>query len=157
MHRISKQKVLALLCAVILGASQMPFPARAAETLRDAGIDYSESVTTINNPGAGYTSAVWYVCKPGDTPVKNPTGSLVVLFIDIGAFSSGVNGGEDYDLDESFFQGIRGTLENCRKNGCTVGLRFRYDANGTTNPEPSTFAQMLHHIRTFPRLPLFDS
>ncbi len=146
MHRISKQKVLALLCAVILGASQMPFPARAAETLRDAGIDYSESVTTINNPGAGYTSAVWYVCKPGDTPVKNPTGSLVVLFIDIGAFSSGVNGGEDYDLDESFFQGIRGTLENCRKNGCTVGLRFRYDANGTTNPEPATFAQMLHHI-----------
>ena len=136
-------KAAALLLVFLLGMQSLPV---RAETLTDSGIDYQETAVTVNNPGAGYTSTVWYVCKPGDTPVKNPTGNLVVLFIDIGAFSSGVNGGTDLDLDESFFAGIRGTLENCRNNGCTVGLRFRYDANGTANPEPATFEKMLDHI-----------
>ncbi len=134
------------------------------ETLQDSGMNYTESTETINNPGAGYTSTLWYHCEPGKTAVKNPTGNLVLMFVDIGAFSSGVNGttekitgedgketsvyteGTDYDLDAEFFAGMRGTLENCRKNGCTVALRFRYDANGKTNPEPASFEQLLHHI-----------
>ncbi len=144
----------AAVSAAVLLASLPAFPARAA--LRDSGMTYTESTETINNPGAGYTSTLWYVCKPGDTPVKNPTGNLVLMFVDIGAFSSGINGttdedgnyteGIDYNLDDAFFAGMRGTLANCRKNGCTVALRFRYDANGKTNPEPASFEQLLHHI-----------
>ena len=56
--------------------------------LVDSGINYTETTETINNPGAGYTSTLWYTCKPGDTPVKNPSGNLVLMFINIGAFSS---------------------------------------------------------------------
>ena len=100
--------------------------AESTGTLKDSGISYKDCAETINNPGAGYTNSVWYVCKPGDTPVHDPKGSLVVMFVDISAFSSGANGktdaagnyseGIDYDLDEAFFKGIRGTLENCHKN-----------------------------------------
>jgi hypothetical protein len=127
------------------------------DTLKDSGIDYTESTETINNPAMGYTQTIWYTCKPNDTPVQNPTGNLVLMFVDIGAFSSGVNGttdsdenyteGVDYDLDEAFFEGLRGTFENARKNGCTIALRFRYDAHGKSNPEPSTFEQVLKHIQ----------
>ncbi len=133
--------------AIAVGICITPVIVNAeTEILKDSGIDYTETVSTINNPGAGYTSAVWYECRPGDTPVKNPNGNLVVLFVDIGAFSGSINGEKDYDLDESFFTGIRGTLENCRNNGSTVGMRFRYDAIGKSNPEPETFEKILDHI-----------
>ncbi|MBR4319546.1 MAG: DUF4874 domain-containing protein, partial [Oscillospiraceae bacterium] len=126
----------------------------------DSGMQYQESTETITNPGAGYTQTLWYKCKPNETTVQNPVGNLVLMFVDIGAFSSGINGmtetdnegntvyteGTDYDLDEQFFKAMRGTLENCRKNGSTVAFRFRYDANGKTNPEPASFEQVLHHI-----------
>ncbi len=129
----------------------------AAETaLKDSGLDYTECTETISNPGAGYTNSLWYTCKPGDTPVHNPTGDLVLILIDIGPFSSGVNGttdedgnytpGTDYDLDESFFEGVRGTLENCRKNGSMVALRFRYDSTGKLDPEPATFQKVVDHL-----------
>ena len=151
------KRLLAVLTGALMLTSVLPVPTGAAEPkLVDAGIDYTEDVRTVNNPGAGYTSTLWYVCKPGATEVKNPQGNLVLMFVDIGAFSSGANGktnddktyteGKDYDLDDAFFKGMRGTLENCRKNGCTVAVRFRYDANGKTNPEPATFEQVLHHI-----------
>lgn len=141
------KRKLTFLSAIAIGICITPVSVNAeTEILKDSGIDYTETVSTINNPGAGYTSAVWYECKPNDTPVKNPNGNLVVLFVDIGAFSSSINGEKDYDLDESFFSGIRATLENCRKNGSTVGLRFRYDANGISNPEPETFEKILEHI-----------
>nr|MCR4645181.1 DUF4832 domain-containing protein [Oscillospiraceae bacterium] len=144
-----------LLSGAILFMALPPVQGHAA-ALVDSGIDYSETTETLNNPGAGYTSTLWYVCKPGETKPQNPTGNLVLMFIDIGAFSSGINGttdedgnyteGKDYDLDETFFKAMRETFDNCRKNGCTVAVRFRYDANGKTNPEPATFAQVLHHI-----------
>ncbi len=154
-----KKIILMTVAAALAISSSMPATTNAdPDKLIDSGINYTESTETIDNPGAGYTSSLWYVCKPGDTPVKNPRGDLVVLFIDIGAFSSGVNGftdevtgeyteGTDYDLDESFFEGISGTLENCRRNGSTVGLRFRYDAVGKSNPEPADFEKVLGHIR----------
>ena len=142
--------------------SVMPLAVSAGEDqkLTDSGMNYQESVATINNPAAGYTKTLWYTCKPDQTAIQNPSGNLVLMFVDIGAFSSGVNGttttdadgnsvyleGTDYDLDQQFFTAMRGTLENCRKNGSTVALRFRYDANGKTNPEPASFEQVLHHI-----------
>ncbi len=155
---IFKKLSAMLITAVCCFTSFIPNMVSAEENnlLVDSGIDYTEITETINNPGAGYTSTLWYTCKPGDTPVKNPSGNLVLMFINIGAFSSGANGttaedgtyneGTDYDLDTAFFDGLRGTFENCRKNGCTIALRFRYDENGKSNPEPATFEQVKKHI-----------
>lgn len=155
-----KGKLTALLLSSLLTANLFGlFPVYAEETtqLMDSGIDYTETVETIANPGAGYTSTIWCTCKPGDTPVYNPTGSLVLMFVDIGAFSSGTNGitaddgtyteGADIPLDDTFFASIRKTLDNCRKNGCTVALRFRYDDAGKLNPEPASFDFMMSHVQ----------
>lgn len=156
----------ALFCLTMLpfsAAADTTAPTEATEpipienTLVDAGINYTETVETISNPGAGYTTTDWYFCAPNDTKVHNKSGNLVLMFIDIGQFSSGVNGitddngnyteGTDYDLDDLFFQNVRATFENCRKNGSTIAVRFRYDSNGKENPEPATFEQVLHHIQ----------
>ncbi len=152
------RKIISIVASATLAVSALPTVNISAEEeiLIDSGISYTETTETINNPGAGYTTTLWYTCKPGDTPVKNPSGNIVLMFINIGAFSSGANGvteedgtyteGTDYDLDEAFFTGLRGTFENCRKNGSTIALRFRYDENGKSNPEPSTFEQVKKHI-----------
>lgn len=150
--------VLSLIQVSALLISAIPFSASAENSImKDSGIDYSEMVGTLNNPGAGYTSTVWAVCNPGETKVYNPSSNLVLFFIDIGNFSSGINGttddsgnytdGTDYDLDETFFKAWDETLQNCRNNGCMVALRFRYDANGKDNPEPASFEQVLNHIQ----------
>ena len=139
--------IAAALCSVF-----MPAPSFAVLTnvtaMKDSGISYDESLETINNPGAGYTQTIWAGCKPGKTPVYDPTGNIVLFFIDIGAFSSGINEEKiDYDLDESFFESWRKTFQNARNNGCMIALRFRYDAVGADNPEPATFEQVLRHIQ----------
>ena len=150
---ISAFSALALVSAVM-----NIYPAYAYESeMKDSGINYTETVETISNPAAGYTKTVWAVCKPGETPVYSPEGNLVLFFIDIGGFSAGANGttdedgdyteGTDYDLDEKFFGSWRTTFENCRKNGCMIAMRFRYDANGRDNPEPLFFEQVLKHIQ----------
>lgn len=143
-HLISGMIASALCCAFI-----PPLPATPeSSAMKDSGISYTESVETINNPGAGYTQTVWAVCKPGSTPVYSPTGNIVLFFIDIGAFSSGMNEEKvDYDLDETFFNSWRTTFENARNNGCMIALRLRYDAEGADNPEPATFEQALNHVR----------
>jgi len=117
---------------------------------------YFETVETIDNPGAGYTRTDWYHTKPGGTLVHDTQGSIVLFFVDLGPFSAGSNGvtngdgtyveGEDYDLDETFFNALRGTFENCRKGGSCIALRFRYDEHGKSNPEPKTFDRVLRHI-----------
>lgn len=138
-------------------SSAVVFPISAEEVvLADSGINYTEVVETISNPAAGYSFTVWPTCKPGSTPVYNPTANLVLFFIDIGEFSCGVNGtyhddgtyteGTDYDLDEAFFKAWDETFSNCRKNGCMIAMRFRYDDLGKDNPEPASFEQVLHHI-----------
>ncbi|MBP0966415.1 MAG: DUF4832 domain-containing protein, partial [Oscillospiraceae bacterium] len=154
------RQTAAAVLSVLLGAGSMLMPLHteaAEEPVTETGISCSESIETILNPGIGYTSTLWYRCAPGKTAVQNPSGALVLMFIDIGAFSSGENGttdsdgnytpGKDYELDEAFFTGLRGTFENCRQNGCTVAVRFRYDDDGTQNPEPATFDMLKHHIQ----------
>ncbi len=151
-----KRVCCALLAAAMCVGIQPVVQAEESVTLVDSGIDYTECTETINNPAAGYTSPLWYACKPGDTPVYSPSGNLVLLLVDIGGFSSGVNGvrdeegnytpGEDYDLDETFFRNFRQTLEHCRQNGSTIAIRFRYDANGYSDPEPATWEKMVEHI-----------
>ena len=154
-----RQAAAAWLAAVIgAGSCITAAPVFSAEdVLTDTGICYTESTDTIQNPGMGYTSTLWYRCAPGKTAVQNPSGSLVLMFIDIGAFSSGENGtknedgsytpGTDYPLDDTFFSALRGTFANCRSNGSTVALRFRYDDDGTQNPEPATFEMLKSHIQ----------
>lgn len=156
---MKKSKLLSVITflAICIGMLYaVPLAQAEDQTMKDSGINYEEITETINNPGAGYTSTLWYRCKPGNTPVYNPTGNLVLMFIDIGGFSSGINGtedsdgnyteGTDYELDDVFFTNVRATFENCRKNGCTIAVRFRYDANGKSNPEPQTFEKVLGHI-----------
>lgn len=150
-----------VLFSVIFTLSCVSFDFYPAQSLSETAetadpISFEESVSTIQNPGMGYSSVVAFYCKPNSTPVKNPTGSLVLMFVNIGGFSSGVNGttsddgtytpGVDYPLDETFFNSMRSTFENCRNNGCTIALRFRYDDNGIRNPEPATFEMMKEHI-----------
>ena len=121
------KRTFSAMFSAILGLSSVnsvSFPVHAAENLTDSGIDYSESTDTILNPGMGYTSTLWYKCKPNSTPVYAPTGALVLMFIDIGGFSSGINGerdadgnliegtGTDYPLDDTFFANLRKTFEN---------------------------------------------
>lgn len=118
-----------------------------AAGLTDSGLSYDEIVGTVENPGAGYTTTVWAHCAPGDTPVYDPHGSLVLFFINIGKFSIGVNGEKDYALDETFFKNWRTTFENCRKNGCMIAMRFRYDEDGVADCEPETFDLLLDHIK----------
>ena len=102
-------KIIAAALALLCGSAVLPKATVCAEeVLLDSGIDYTESTETLGNPGAGYSSGVAVNCKPNDTKVYNPTASLVVLFVDIGGFSSGANGttddsgnytaGTDYDL-----------------------------------------------------------
>ena len=150
------KKLLSVITVPIMLAGMVSIPVSAEDVIKGREINYTEKVGTINNPAVGYTSTCWANCKPNNTPTYNPTGSVCLFFIDIGAFSSGVNGttaddgtytaGKDYDLDETFFNAWRTTFSNCRKNGCMIALRFRYDANGKDNPEPATFEQVLKHI-----------
>lgn len=108
---------------------------------------FAEHVGTISNPGVGYTATDWYYTSRGGTKVHDKQGAIVLFFIDLGPFSAGINDtGIDYDLDEQFFSALRGTFENCRNNGSTIALRFRYDSNGKGNPEPNSFEQVLKHI-----------
>ena len=112
-------KAIAAAAVFVCGITWLPALSSYAseDPLVDSGIDYTESMETLLNPGAGYSSTVAVNCKPNDTKVYNPTSSLVVLFVDIGAFSSGANGttnedgtyvdGTDYDLNETFFTNFR--------------------------------------------------
>ena len=160
-------KTMSAAISVIMLSSAVVFPVSAEDAqLKDSGINYNELVGTIGNPGAGYSSTVWANCKPGNTPVYNPTGDLMLFFIDIGGFSCGANGtknedgtyveGTDYDFDEVFFDSWDKTLQNCRQNGCMVALRFRYDAVGLDDPEPASFDQVLHHIEQLKESGLFE-
>lgn len=152
--RIFSLLLSAVICSSVAVNTQNPVG--ASDVLVDSGISYIESTETIDNPGAGYTNTLWYYCEPGNTPVYNPTGNLMLIMVDIGGFSSGANGttdengnyteGIDYVLDETFFKNLRETLANCRKNGCTIALRFRYDSSGLLNPEPATYDKMVEHI-----------
>lgn len=151
------KRVISAITAVASVSSLVSFPTAAEDLpLKDSGIEYTELVETISNPAAGYSSTIWPTCRPGNTPVYNPTAGLVLFFIDIGEFSCGVNGtyheddtyteGVDYDLDEAFFKAWDETFSNCRENGCMIAMRFRYDDLGKDNPEPATFEQVLRHI-----------
>ena len=151
------ERTAALAASFAVIAALLPGTVSAEpEQLSDSGLDYKEYVGTVENPAAGYTNTIWAVCKPGETPVYSPKAKFVLFFIDIGAFSSGMNGtrnddstytpGEDIPLDSTFFSSWQQTFNNCRKNGCTIAVRFRYDANGTDDPEPSSFDAVLSHI-----------
>lgn len=162
-----KFKFLSAITAFTFLSSAVYFPVSAEETaLKDSGINYNESTETIGNPAVGYSSTVWANCKPGSTPTYNPTDNLMLFFINIGGFSCGVNGtknddgtyteGTDYNFDDDFFTAWDMTLQNCRKNGCMVALRFRYDDVGQDNPEPASFDRVLHHIEQLKNSGLFE-
>ncbi len=144
-----KKQILGVMCAAALllqGTALLPVSASDAAIV-DSGINYTESVEyDLGSCDSGYTSCPWIIAKPG----KNWSTSICkysLLLIGIGGYSSGMNtDGVDYEFDEIFFTSLENTLQSARSNGVTVGLRFRYDDNGTTNPEPAEFSMVLRHI-----------
>ncbi len=135
----------ALCCLTNLAAL---LPASAAETaLKDSGINYTESVDyDLGSCDSGYTSCPWIRTAPGKD-WSTVISRYSLLLIGIGAYSSGMNeDGTDYEFDEIFFTSLENTLQSARMNGATVGIRFRYDDNGTSNPEPADFDMVLRHI-----------
>ena len=92
-------KAIAAAAVFVCGITWLPALSSYAseDPLVDSGIDYTESMETLLNPGAGYSSTVAVNCKPNDTKVYNPTSSLVVLFVDIGAFSRAAKGTTNED------------------------------------------------------------
>lgn len=167
MNHIIKKTISAVMAASMM-ISAVPFSvnAESSSELKDSGINYTETVGTVRNPGMGYTSTLWSYCSPGKTNVYNPTADLMLFFIDIGGFSSGVNGttaedgtytdGTDYDFDQTFLDAWAETLSNCRKNGCMAALRFRYDSNGKDKPEPASLDQVLRHIQQLKDSGIFE-
>lgn len=144
MKRHLTQKLTAGVLSILLiaGTAASDMTASAAETVT---LNFTES-TEIDMTACdcGYTSTAWIAAKPArnwSTEVRRYT----LLLIGIGGYSSGM-GGEDCDFDAVFFESLRATLQSARSNGAMVGIRFRYDDNGTTNPEPATFEQVLRHI-----------
>ena len=157
-----KRIFAAMTAAMLLPVCDViPVSAEEQAGLVRSDISYDEYVGTIANPGAGYTTTPWYRLEPGELKPIDSRGSVVLFFIYIGAYSAGSNGirlqthegeevysrGTDYDLDDSFFESLRGSFENCRKNGSMIALRFRYDENGYDDPEPDSFEQVLRHIQ----------
>ncbi len=167
MERIISKTISAfIVAAIMISAAPLNTYAVNNAELKDSGINYAETVETIGNPGIGYTSTVWSYCSPGKTNVYNPTGDIMLFFIDIGGFSSGSNGvknddgtytdGTDYDFDQTFLDAWAETLNNCRSNGCMAALRFRYDSTGKDNPEPASFDQVLRHIQQLKDSGIFE-
>ncbi len=123
-------------------------PASAAgAALVDSGINYTESIEyDLGSCDSGYTSCPWIRAQPGKDWTTNIS-RYSLLLIGIGGYSSAMNeDGVDHEFDEIFFTSLENTLRSARTNGTTVGLRFRYDDNGTNNPEPAEFSMVLRHI-----------
>ncbi len=124
------------------------FPVSTVSALADSGLNYTESTEyELGSCDSGYTSCPWIRAQPGkDWSTSISRYSL--LLIGIGGYSSAMNeDGVDYDFDDIFFTSLENTLKSARSNGATVGLRFRYDDNGTEKPEPADFSQVLRHIQ----------
>ena len=154
-----KKKSIAIISAsaMLLNlCSSMPFISANA-VLKDSGINYTESTDYTPEPcDCGYTSSLWIKAEPNKNWSTNVT-HYSLLLIGIGAYSSGMNSSNtDYDFDTIFFESLENTLQSARTNNVTVGIRFRYDDNGTTNPEPKDFAQVLKHIQQIGDSKLLD-
>ncbi|MBQ8515590.1 MAG: DUF4832 domain-containing protein [Ruminococcus sp.] len=147
MKRIGAGALSAVLALCSMGNVSLILPADAVDELKDAGLNYTESTEyDLGSCDSGYTSTPWIRAEPG----KNWSTAVTrysLLLIGIGGYSSAMNAdGVDYDFDEIFFTSLENTLKSAKQNGATVGIRFRYDDNGTSNPEPADFAQVLRHI-----------
>ncbi len=134
-----------------------PLPTSAASPLKDSGLNYSESTSyDLGSCDSGYTSCPWIRAQPGKDWSTTIT-RYSLLLIGIGGYSSAMNAdGVDYDFDEIFFTSLENTLQSARANGATVGIRLRYDDNGTSNPEPAEFSQVLRHIEQLGESGLLD-
>ena len=56
-------KGLAASAALVLSSLSVQGTAAAETGMKDSGISYRETVETIQNPAAGYTSTVWAYCS----------------------------------------------------------------------------------------------
>ncbi|MDE6020564.1 MAG: DUF4832 domain-containing protein, partial [Ruminococcus sp.] len=148
MKKIMLKTVAIISSVCIIGGMIPSLPINAEPALKDSGINYKESTEyDLGQYDSGYTSGIWISAAPGKDWSKSISG-FSLLLIGIGGYSSGMNQSKtDFDLDEAFFTSLENTLKSARLNGTTVGIRLRYDDNGTTNPEPADFDKVLYHIK----------
>ena len=151
MRKINMRLLSAGLSA-LLAVPVIPPKTATAETYT---LNFTESTEIDTTPcDCGYTSTAWISAKPGKDWSMNVT-RYTLLLIGIGGYSSGM-GGTDADFDSIFFTSFENTLKSARSNGAMVGIRLRYDDNGTTNPEPATFEQVERHIAQIGESGLLD-
>jgi len=97
---------------------------------------YADSTEAFAQPDRGVTGVKEIYPSPEGTSVVDPT-NFTFLMINLKNYSGQKRAdGKDMPLDDNFFYSLRTTLENARKNGVMVGIRFRYDDLGTEKQEP---------------------
>ncbi len=101
-------------------------------------IDYSETLDNIKNPERGFYNTAFLRMMPSGTKPTTSGANLVHLRVNIGDFSSAVNGTEDLELTEDALNALDQTLQNIKSRGGSVIIRFAYDGfNGKKDLEPS--------------------
>ena len=99
-------------------------------------IDYTETLDNITNPERGFYSTQGLRMKLTDNKASAIYSKLTHLRVSIGDYSAAY-GGQDVEFTEDALNALNGTLENARKAGASIIIRFAYDNyNGKGNVEP---------------------
>ena len=77
-------------------------------------INYNETLENIKNPERGFYSTAFLKLKPSENKATNSRANLVHLRIDIGSFSSAVNGVEDLEFTSDALNALDETLTNIK-------------------------------------------
>lgn len=124
--------------------------------LQEQSLDYTESLESFENPERGFYRTAYAELKPSGNIAVNPTAKLTHLRVGIGNFSHAVNGKEDIELTADALNSLNETLDNAKRNGCSIIIRFAYDPNfgGRADCEPS-MDMMIRHITQLK--PIFEA
>lgn len=148
------KKIFLLTTALIIAFSCAVFSAcrlTAAEKSYVQMLNYSESVSTINNPDQGFYRPIYVkVTESGVSYNKNIVNSSTGLYhlrIDISEFSSAVNGVRDKALTQAALDGLENVLFYLKNHDKNAVVRFAYDPSygGSKDKEP-TLQMILTHI-----------
>ena len=148
-----KKLISAVLClSMILSLGVFGIAESAAGEMQsqmETVVNPVDSGLYLGEPDGGYTGGMEIYPSPvalagESTSIANPS-SFRFLMVNLRQYSKAINGTQDYELDQNFYNSLVGTLQNAKNNGVCVGLRFRYDDRGVSNPEPA-WNMLIHHF-----------
>lgn len=156
------KRFIAVLLSILLLAGSVGVTALAAGSLSDSGIDYTESLETIANPGVGAASNSWKTLGQDDLPDSFSVPAIAPCF-DIGGYSSGNDytqsgypsvsvdtptrvGGENTLIDDAALADLDGYFAAAEKQGTIVIPRFAYTWSDSVGAEPDDISWMVAHI-----------